>query len=183
LHAHHYCSHINEEVHQCVIYESDKANARLIGIEYIITEKLFNQLPEDEKKYWHSHIHEVKSGILVAPEVPDAAEHEVMKTLISTYGKTVHTWQVDRGDPLPYGPPQLMFSYSDDSQVDWDYLRKRDSEEGYYSQGKRQLRADIKEPRKARGADDWESGKTVQYQAVAIDNKMVGHKQIQSDDL
>lgn len=22
-----------------------------------------------------------------------------------TYGKTWHTWQVDRGDPLPYGRP------------------------------------------------------------------------------
>ncbi len=26
--AHHYCSHINEDVRQCVIYDSDKKDAR-----------------------------------------------------------------------------------------------------------------------------------------------------------
>jgi len=34
------------------------------GIEYVIAEKLFENLPADEKKYWHSHKHEVESGIL-----------------------------------------------------------------------------------------------------------------------
>ncbi len=28
-----------------------------------------------------------------------------MKKLINTYGKTFHTWQVDRGDTLPLGNP------------------------------------------------------------------------------
>lgn len=32
--GHHYCSHINEEFQQCVIYDSDKSDARLIGVEY-----------------------------------------------------------------------------------------------------------------------------------------------------
>ena len=101
-------------MHQCVIYDSDKPNARLIGIEYIVTEKIFKELPEEEKKYWHSHIHEVKSGILVAPLVPDALEHQVMQKLVSTYGKTIHTWQVDKHS-LPLGAPSLMFSNTDDS--------------------------------------------------------------------
>lgn len=57
--AHHYCSHLSEEVRQCVIYDSDAANARLIGVEYIISRRLFDSLPEDEKKYWHSHTYEV----------------------------------------------------------------------------------------------------------------------------
>ena len=34
------------------------------GIEYVIAEKLFEGLPADEKKYWHSHKHEVESGML-----------------------------------------------------------------------------------------------------------------------
>jgi hypothetical protein len=29
--SHHYCSHLNEDVHQCVIYDSDRPDARLIG--------------------------------------------------------------------------------------------------------------------------------------------------------
>jgi hypothetical protein len=36
----------------------------MIGIEYVIAEKLFEGLPSDEKKYWHSHKHEVESGML-----------------------------------------------------------------------------------------------------------------------
>jgi hypothetical protein len=38
-------------------------------------------------------------------------------TKANTYGKTFHTWQVDRGDVLPLGPPQLMMSATADGQV------------------------------------------------------------------
>jgi len=89
--AHHYCSHINQDVRQCVIYDSDRPDARLIGIEYIISEDLFKKLSNEEKKFWHSHVHEVKSGELITPGVPDVAEKEVMKELIHTYGKTFHS--------------------------------------------------------------------------------------------
>lgn len=93
--AHHYCSHLNEDVRQCVIYDSPDANARLIGIEYIISAKLFEQLPPEEKQYWHSHVYEIKSGMLVAPSVPEIAEHMEMEKLINTYGKT---WQVQTSE-------------------------------------------------------------------------------------
>jgi hypothetical protein len=29
--AHHFCSHVNEEMRQCLIYDSGERNARLIG--------------------------------------------------------------------------------------------------------------------------------------------------------
>ena len=48
--AHHFCTHLRKNLHQCVIYDSDAADARLIGIEYLIPEKEFTELPEDEKK-------------------------------------------------------------------------------------------------------------------------------------
>jgi hypothetical protein len=35
-----------------------------VGIEYVITEKLFENLPMEERRYWHSHKHEVESGML-----------------------------------------------------------------------------------------------------------------------
>lgn len=43
------------------------------------------------------------SGMLYAPGVPDSAEAVEMSKLVDTYGKTWHTWQVDRGDVLPLG--------------------------------------------------------------------------------
>jgi len=45
----HYCAGMNEEMRQCIIYDSDRKDARMIGVEYIISERLFNTLPEDEK--------------------------------------------------------------------------------------------------------------------------------------
>ena len=42
-------------MHQCLIFDSDTPGARLIGIEYVIPEETFVTLPEEEKKYWHSH--------------------------------------------------------------------------------------------------------------------------------
>ena len=49
LEAHHYCTHYNEDMRQCLIYDTPEKDARLIGIEYIVTEKLFMQLPDEEK--------------------------------------------------------------------------------------------------------------------------------------
>ncbi|CAF1066138.1 unnamed protein product [Adineta steineri] len=161
--AHHYCSHINQDVRQCVIYDSDRPDARLIGIEYIISEDLFNQLSSEEKKLWHSHVYEVKSGSLIAPGVPDIAEKEVMKELIHTYGKTFHTWQVDRGDTLPLGVPQLMMAFVQDGQLNDDLLRQRDEYYKVSSEEKKRLRADIEDPKDTKGADAWlKSGKAVQ---------------------
>lgn len=44
--------------------------------------------------------------VVQAPRVPVLAEDLEMKKLINTYGKTFHTWQVDRGDELPFGKQQ-----------------------------------------------------------------------------
>lgn len=53
--SHHFCSASpTKGVRQCIIYDSDKANARLIGIEYVIDSAVFEGLPEEEKKFWHS---------------------------------------------------------------------------------------------------------------------------------
>ncbi len=65
--ATHFCIHLRHDLHQCVIFDSNKPDARLIGIEYIISEERFRGLAEDEKRLWHSHHYEVKSGLLVAP--------------------------------------------------------------------------------------------------------------------
>ena len=74
MEAHHFCACPNEDVRQCVSYASDKPNARLIGLEYIISDKLFETLPDEEKIYWHSHKYEVQSGTLQVcpPPLPSA---------------------------------------------------------------------------------------------------------------
>jgi hypothetical protein len=153
--AHHFCSQLNEDFRQCLIYDSDKADAKLIGVEYIVSHKLFKDLPEEEKKYWHSHVFEIKSGILTAPEVPFMAEKEVMKDLMTTYGKTIHLWQIDRGDKLPLGEPKLMMSYVNNEMVNWDLVKKRDELLGLDYKEIAKNRSDISEPILDPGADLW----------------------------
>src|SRR5699024_11940139 len=62
-----FCIHLRHDLHQCVIFDSNRPDARLIGIEYIISEERFRTLDEEEQQLWHSHHYEVKSGMLVAP--------------------------------------------------------------------------------------------------------------------
>ena len=64
IEAHHYCSHVTEEFYRCVIYDGNEAGARLIGVEYIVSERIFKSLPEEEKALWHSHRDETLSGAL-----------------------------------------------------------------------------------------------------------------------
>lgn len=121
--AHHFCGHQNEEMRQCLIYNSPESDARLIGVEYIISENLFLTLPDVEKPLWHSHVYEVKSGVLFMPGVPSLVQRQDLEKVAKTYGKTFHFWQVDKGDNLPLGLPQLMLSLTGEGQLYDDLAR------------------------------------------------------------
>lgn len=54
---------------------------------------------------------------LVPEGVWEIAETAEMRELVGSYGKTFHFWQVDRGDELPLGMPELMMSFTKDDQV------------------------------------------------------------------
>lgn len=165
--AEHYCAHLSNEVLECVIYDSDKPGARLIGIEYIVSAKIFESLPAEEKKLWHSHNYEVKSGVLTAPGMADAAEKDLMKVLIGTYGKTWHTWQVDRGDKLPLGIPQLMMGFTAEGQAKAKIVAERDKLYGS-SDAKKAARADIPDVKLDPGADAWQKGAAVQLDLKTV---------------
>ncbi|GAA4967036.1 OBAP family protein [Pseudonocardia tropica] len=150
--ASHFCVHLRHDLHQCVIFDRNAADARLIGIEYIVSAERFAALPAEEKPLWHSHHHEVRSGVLVAPGVPDLAEKAYFRDLVTTYGKTFHTWQYDRDD-FPYGVPALMMAMTGDGQLDEDLLAARDRRLGVSTAHKRAGRADIPEPHVSPEAD------------------------------
>ncbi|WLG59810.1 OBAP family protein [Pseudomonas extremorientalis] len=164
MEAHHYCSILNEEVIQCVIYDGNLKDAKLMGVEYIISEQLFANLPDGEKALWHSHVHEVKSGQLIAPGIPEVAEHALMQKLVHTYGKTWHTWHTDLDKSLPLGVPQLMMGFTADGQVDSGMVADRDRRFGIDSEVKKKSRADLETPEVAPGADAWARGNVIQIQ-------------------
>lgn len=124
--AHHYCHQRSEDFAQCVLYDGESAGARLNGVEYIISEKLYATLPAEEKPFWHPHNYEIFSGTLVAPGLPGSVENEALESKVNSYGKTWHFWNTgmpgEEGDPLPFGTPQLAWSLNDDSEVKPDAL-------------------------------------------------------------
>ncbi|KAK2988687.1 hypothetical protein RJ640_012723 [Escallonia rubra] len=110
IETHHFVTRINQDFLQCAVYDSDESNARLIGVEYIVSGRLFETLEPEEQKLWHSHAYEITSGLWVNPRVPEMIQKPELKDLAQTYGKFWCTWQVDRGDKLPLGAPALMMS-------------------------------------------------------------------------
>ena len=67
----------------------------------MITAEEFETLDPEERKLWHSHEFEVKSGMLVMPQPPtsllpaaawEAAETKEMEEVIKLYGKVWQLW-------------------------------------------------------------------------------------------
>ena len=162
MEAHHYCGILSEDLIQCVIFDANVKDAKLMGVEYIVSEPVFARLPAAEKALWHSHVHEVKSGQLVAPGIPEMAEQALMTKLIHTYGKTWHTWHTDMGDALPLGVPQLMMAFTAEGQQDPQMVGERDRRFGIDSQEKRLNRAEIPTPPIDPDADAWQRGRALQ---------------------
>lgn len=146
------------DVRQCLLYDSDKANAKLLGVEYMVTPRLFKTLPAEERRLWHTHQYEVKSGMLIMPSpagVPnpvwEAAETAEMRDVLPLYGKVYHFWQVDRGHPVPMGEPQLMGSFLSEDRVKLanggkglsDLVKERDERFGVDTAVKAEKRKDI----------------------------------------
>jgi len=50
MEAHHYVSQLNEDVHQAIIFDGNGDDAKIMAVEYIISERLFKTLDEEEKK-------------------------------------------------------------------------------------------------------------------------------------
>src|SRR5215203_6020500 len=44
MEAHHYCNQVNEDLAQCVLFDGNTADARMMGIEYIVSENLYKTL-------------------------------------------------------------------------------------------------------------------------------------------
>jgi hypothetical protein len=148
MEAHHYCNQVNEDFAQCVLFDGDTAEARMMGIEYIISETLYGTLPAGEKAYWHPHNYEVLSGQLRMPGLPDVAEKAALQGKINSYGKTWHTWMTgmhDRkeDDPLPFGPAHLQWSFNRDGEATPGMVAARDERYGLNTMEARRDRQDL----------------------------------------
>ncbi len=128
MEAHHFCHQVNQDFAQCVLFDGNTPDANLNGIEYILSEALFETLPEDERRYWHPHNYEILSGQLIAPGVPSVAEVELMRQKMNSYGKTWHVWNTggNGGDKLPLGDAHLAWSFNRDGEAREGLVEARD---------------------------------------------------------
>ncbi len=145
MEAHHFCRVVNDDLLQCVLFDGNTRTANLIGVEYIVSERLFETLPDRERPYWHPHNFEIMSGQLVAPGLPLTAETAFMKRLMNSYGKTWHTWHTGRhdgqpGTQLPLGDPMLMWSFNREGECDRAVEEDRNRHMGIDVQRARQAR-------------------------------------------
>jgi hypothetical protein len=158
MEAHHYCNQANEDFAQCVLFDGNTTEARMVGIEYIISEQLYTTLPAEEKAYWHPHNYEILSGQLRLPGLPDVAEKEALKGKMNSYGKTWHTWMTGmhnhKADPLPFGPAHLQWSFNKDGEDMPGMVSARDKRFGFNTGDEREDRRDLVALAKAQGGVD-----------------------------
>lgn len=162
--AHHFCNSPQNGIQQCLLFDGLTDKDRMVGTEYVISKEVFERLPEYEKPLWHSHVYEVTSGLLVAPELSPEDEWRVMEWLVGTYGKVVDTWK--QGEDLPIHPPRLTNALALDSQVDWDIADLQDKilKLKTTHRERREQRKGLIIPEKARGADQYlVTGKAPQF--------------------
>jgi hypothetical protein len=166
MESHHYCDQVNEDFAQCVLYDGNTKDARLHGVEYIVSEKLYATLPAGEKAYWHPHNYEILSGQLRLPGLPDAAEGETLRRKLNSYGKTWHFWKTGvYGEPaesMPLGPPHLAWSFNRDGEAKQGMVEERDS----------RMKLDSASARKERGG--WASLARPQGGVSALAGKLPG---------
>jgi hypothetical protein len=106
--AYHYCKPVSDDVNQCVLYDGTGPDARLIGVEYLVSDALYQKMPADEKPYWHDHKYEVDAGLLKSLTQSGAEEKKTMAAVRPLWGKVYHTWT--SGKSYPIGPPKLFWS-------------------------------------------------------------------------
>jgi hypothetical protein len=139
----HYCAAhtggADGDVFQCVLFDGTKPNARLVGVEYLISDAAYRKLPADEKKFWHAHTYEVLSGGLIAPGMDPKEEAAFMKVVLTTWGKAWHTWP-DPSTAVPVGEPMLIWSLMADGQADPKVVAARDKEFGVETSKVREAR-------------------------------------------
>ncbi|MBU6450341.1 MAG: DUF1264 domain-containing protein [Cyanobacteria bacterium REEB67] len=120
----HFCVHHSPTLIQCILFDTNGSVAdkhpRLLGVEYVITNEVYQSLSKEEKQYWHPHDGEVSSTMLCLPGMPAEQEKATLDFVRTTWGKTWHAWNPERQGSgleskvdwpaLPLGPARLMWS-------------------------------------------------------------------------
>jgi hypothetical protein len=104
--AHHWCKPVSGMT-ECLIFDSDAPDARLVEVETIVAPAVYKSFSPDEQAFWHYHKVEIPK---VNAKLPDMTPEEAAKTIAAisdTYGKVWMLW-----DPMsnanPVGSPTVI---------------------------------------------------------------------------
>ena len=106
--AYHYCKPLNDDVSQCLLYDGTGPDARLIGVEYLVSDSVYQGMPAEEQAYWHDHKHEVDARLIRSLTQAGADEAATLGKVRTLWGKVYHTWAA--GETYPTGPAKLFWS-------------------------------------------------------------------------
>ena len=106
--AYHFCKPLNDNVAQCLLYDGTGPDARLIGVEYLVSDAVYRSMPEEERAYWHDHKHEVDARLIRSLTQAGDEEAATLAKVRTLWGKVYHTWV--SGSTYPEGPAKLFWS-------------------------------------------------------------------------
>ncbi len=104
--AHHHCKPVSGLVAECQLYDGDADDARLVGVEVIVSPETYNSFPDEEKALWHYHKTEIPKVEATLPDLSPEEAAQIVKSLEETYGKLYILWDPSKQD-LPTGEPGL----------------------------------------------------------------------------
>jgi hypothetical protein len=106
--AYHYCKEVNGDLNQCILYDGTGPDAKLIGVEYLVSDAVHQKMPADEKAFWHDHKYEVDGGYIKSLTQTGDEEKQTLAKVRTLWGKVYHTWA--SGSDYPRGPARLFWS-------------------------------------------------------------------------
>jgi hypothetical protein len=105
--VHHHCKVYDDMTAACLLFPYGMTDQdKPYGIEYVITSDQYQELPDEEKQYWHYHKTEFPRAQATFPELTDDELAELQPILDETYGKVYYFWNY--GDKYPMGEPYVL---------------------------------------------------------------------------
>lgn len=105
--VHHHCKAYEDNTMICLMFHTGmKDQDKPMGFEYIITTEQFNQLPEQEKQYWHYHEVEVPRAHATFPDLTAEEASKILPAVNATYGKVIYFKKPH--DEMPLGEPYIL---------------------------------------------------------------------------
>ena len=119
-----YGYYMDGDVGQCLLLDGNNPKAKLIGVEYLISESQYRKLSKNERANWHKMDYHFDQGLIVSPS---EKSDMICNKIRWKYAKTIILW--DDGKDIPSNDPKVMCGFSKDYNPNEKLIEKRDLKE------------------------------------------------------